>query len=304
MTAVVCGFLLPLVTTRNDDIQGRAVWSSAASDTGDGMQSRGRRAVYDTAELRRTEACLSAGPVLAPVRSLFYNETNWSVSVAYPNWASARILAEVHYILISELMGYEVHLFDTNALYSSHPINYAAGCRDGDDTSGDTCNIDQPLVHYTVETWMAGYRRSSALPQELKPVLLRTLDYPLLDQYFIWGDVLEAALNSHCRLMLDDYRAYQPQHAEKERNFSGHECAEVWRYFDSWRDVYDMLGRDVVSECSALDADVNAHTGGARFVDRYIELTGDAAVQCRWVRSIPLVLAPSDSLIALTFFTT
>ena len=273
--ALLCALAVPVIAASNFDSQ-----SPATS-----MQSRERRAVYDTAELRRTEACLSPGEsVPAPERSLFYNNTNWSVSIAYPNWASARILGEIHYILISERMGYQVHLFDTNALYSSHPINYAAGCRDGDDTSGDTCSIDQPLVHYTVETWMAGYRRSSALPEQLRPTLLRTLDYPLLDQYFIWGDVLDAGLNSQCRVMLDDYRAYQRQ-AGRNMNASHHDCEDVAAYFDSWQDVYEMLGRDVVSECSVLDADDNAHSGGLRFVDRYVKLTGDTAVECRFVTS-------------------
>jgi len=32
-------------------------------------------------------------------------------------------------------------------------INYAAGCRDGDDRSGKSCNISDPIVHITVETW-------------------------------------------------------------------------------------------------------------------------------------------------------
>jgi hypothetical protein len=39
---------------------------------------------------------------------------------------------------------------------------------------------------------MAGFRRASQLPEEIRPVLLRTLDYPLLDQYFIWPDVRDA----------------------------------------------------------------------------------------------------------------
>ena len=280
--AFLCALAVPFIAAKNFDSQIRALPSSPAIS----MQSRERRAIYDTAELRRTEACLSPGAsVPTPERALFYNNTNWSVSIAYPNWASARILGEMHYILISERMGYQVHLFDTNALYSSHPINYAAGCRDGDDTSGDTCNIDQPLVHYTVETWMAGYRRSSALPEQLKPTLLRTLDYPLLDQYFIWGDVLDAGLNSQCRVMLDDYRAYQRQAGHKMNASYHHNCADVAEYFDSWQDVYEMLGRDAVSECSVLDTDDNSHAGGLRFVDRYIELTGDTAVECRFVKS-------------------
>jgi hypothetical protein len=56
--------------------------------------------------------------------------------VLYANWASARIGGEISYILLSEVMGdYKAYLFDTDAIFSSHVINYAAGWRDGDDIS-------------------------------------------------------------------------------------------------------------------------------------------------------------------------
>ena len=32
-------------------------------------------------------------------------------------------------------------------------INYAAGCRDGDERSGEGCNISDPIVHIAVEAW-------------------------------------------------------------------------------------------------------------------------------------------------------
>ena len=237
----------------------------------------GRRLVYKTAELRRTEACLSTGAVPSSLYSMIYNGSSWSVSIAYPNWASARILGEIHYILMTEVLRYEAHLFDTNAIYSSHPINYAAGCRDGDETTGDSCNVERPLVHYTVETWMAGYRRTAGLPSDIRPSLLRTLDYPLLDQFFIWADMLEKAKESECKVLLDDYRAYQ---SHSSPNGTSLDCFEASRYFDNWLDVYEKLGPEVLSECSVMDAEVDAHSGGARLVDRYVELTGDASVAC------------------------
>ena len=105
--------------------------------------------MYNTRILRRTKyKCL--GDDVEANRTLSYNSTSREVSIAYPNWASARICGEISYILLSEVLGYKAYLFDTDYIFSAHPVNYAAGCRDGDDTSGRDCNIDDPLVHITV----------------------------------------------------------------------------------------------------------------------------------------------------------
>ena len=44
---------------------------------------------------------------------------------------------------------------------------------------------------------MAGYRRVAQLPETLQPVLLRTMDLPIIDTYFIWPSVRDAGKNTH-----------------------------------------------------------------------------------------------------------
>ena len=85
---------------------------------------------YNTRKLTRqgTMTCLKEEAV-QPVRALMVNGTRVAVSVAYSKWASAMITAEIAYILLSEVMGYEAYLFDTDAIVSAHPVNYAAGTR-------------------------------------------------------------------------------------------------------------------------------------------------------------------------------
>jgi len=41
---------------------------------------------------------------------------------------------------------------------------------------------------------MAGYRRVAQLPEMLRPTLLRTMDLPIIDTYFIWPSVRDAGL--------------------------------------------------------------------------------------------------------------
>jgi hypothetical protein len=227
--------------------------------------------VYNTRILRRTKyKCL--GDAVEANRTLSYNSTSREVSIAYANWASARIGGEISYILLSEVLGYKAYLFDTDAIYSSHPINYAAGCRDADDISGRDCNIDDPLVHITVESWMGGIRRVDRLPERLRPVVLSTLDYPLEDQFFIWPDVLDSGYESNCRPLLDDYRTYRLRH----KNTSA--CQQVHSFFTPWKAVYDSFKKlDLIVRCSKM---TEAEGRDAAALEKYTKLTGDAEVSC------------------------
>jgi hypothetical protein len=193
--------------------------------------------IYPLKERRRTRAAkcfdgsLDADGVVAKdeLRSLSYGNGNHPVSVAFPAWNSARVTSEITYILLSEVMGYRSHLLDTGTLISAHPVNYAAGCRDADDRTGVGCNVSKPIVHITVETWMAGYRALSKLPDNIRPTLLRTMDLPIIDTWFIHAYVRDEALKSRCRVMLDDYRAYK---------FTNNtDCAAAHTFFDSWQTV-------------------------------------------------------------------
>ena len=87
-----------------------------------------RRAQYRTRKLIRQGNLKCFGEDASEqVRALVINGTRTPVSVAYANWASAMITAEIAYILLSEVMGYEAHLFDTGSIVSEHPVSYAAG---------------------------------------------------------------------------------------------------------------------------------------------------------------------------------
>ncbi len=236
--------------------------------------------MQDTRILRRTKyKCLH--DAVEGNRTISYNSTSREVSVAYANWASARISGEISYIFLSEVLGYKAYLFETDTIYDEHPINYAAGCRDGDDTSGRNCNIDDPLVHITVETWMSGFRRVNLLPERLRPVLLSTLDYTLLDQYFIWHDVFDS-YKTNCRRLLDDYRTYSfPDDTTSA-------CPHVSSVFTPWKSVYDTFknmsyqnaqGKDqkLIVSCSEM---TEADGRDAATLETYTRLTGDAEVSC------------------------
>jgi hypothetical protein len=196
--------------------------------------------------------------------------------------ASARICGEISYILLSEVLGYKAYLFDTDNIASCHPINYAAGCSDGDDISGRDCNIDDPLVHITVESWMGGFRRVNMLPERLRPVMLSTLDYTLVDQYFIWPDAHFDSYAANCRALLDDYRTYSLP------DDSTSDCPHVSSVFTPWKSVYDTIknmsyqnaqGKDqkLIIRCSEM---TEADARDAVTLERYTRLTGDTEVSC------------------------
>jgi hypothetical protein len=233
--------------------------------------------VYDTRIVRRTNYnCLH--DAVEGNRTLSYNSTSREVSIAYGNWASARISGEISYILLSEVLGYKAYLFDTDTIYDSHLINYAAGCIDGDDPSGRACNIDDPLVHITVETWMTGFARANYLPERLRPVLLSTMDYTILDQWFIWPDVFDR-YKANCRRLLDDYRTYSFPDSST--------CPHVSSYFTPWKSVYDTFNNmsyqnaegkneELIVRCS----DMTDEERGAETLEYYTTLTGDTEVSC------------------------
>jgi hypothetical protein len=236
--------------------------------------------VYDTRILRRTKyKCLP--DAVEGNRTLSYNSTLREVSIAYANWASARILGEISYIFLSEVLGYKAYLFETATIYDEHVINYAAGCSDADDISGGECNIDDPLVHITVESWMGSLRRVNFLPESLRPVMLSTLDYTLLDQYFIWPDVFDR-YKASCRRLLDDYRTYSfPDDTTGA-------CPHVSSFFTPWKSVYNTFqnmsyknaqGKDqkLIVSCSEM---TEADGRDAATLETYTRLTGDAEVSC------------------------
>ena len=266
-----------------------------------------RRAKYPVRILTRngTRRCLK--DATPPTRGLTIStDRKVPVSVAYANWASARILGEIVCILLSETMGYNAHLLDTATLFSAHPVNYAAGkadisvrarlharvhasksmvlrshlsrgscvpfgwllvptgCVDADSEDCPDGDINDPLVHLTVETWMAGTRRAALLPQERRPQLLRVMDYNLDDQYFIWPNVLQTGLAQSQQLSLDFWRSYQAPN-------------RAFRFFTPWRTVLEYArSNNLIVNCTAQVA----QSPVPRNEELYKRITHDDSVDC------------------------
>jgi hypothetical protein len=201
--------------------------------------------------------------------------TSHPVRIPYPNWTSARIMGDIIYILLTEVMGYSAVLFETSALFDSHVVNYAAGCYDPDDETCAERNFERPSVHFTLETWDRGYARALNIPLDVRPVLLSVLSYDLLDEWYLWRDVVDAGWNSTAHLSLDHYRSYDAS------VFAPHV------FFDPWTRVLDLIPPDTIVRC----AEMTAAAGIDRAADQYTRATGDAGVQC--VRNDSVWLAPA-----------
>jgi hypothetical protein len=114
-------------------------------------------------------------------------------------------------------------------------------------------------------------------------VMLSTLDYTLLDQYFIWPDVFDS-YKANCRRLLDDYRTY----SFPDDNTGG--CPHVSSFFTPWKTVYDTFKNmsdqnaqgkkeDLIVRCSVSEMTDSLGRDPAN-VEEYTRLTGDADVSC------------------------
>jgi hypothetical protein len=127
--------------------------------------------------------CLGGNRISTEHHYLQYsNGLQRSVRVPYPNWSSAKISSEIAYSILSEVMNYSTELIDTRTLLSAHPVNYVAGCIDPDDAHCIERNVDDPIAHFTIETWRGGMIRWAQLPADVQPTLLGVLDFTLNDQ--------------------------------------------------------------------------------------------------------------------------
>jgi hypothetical protein len=63
-------------------------------------------------------------------------------------------------------------------------------------------------------------------------------------QYFLWGAVVDAGLNSSGRVGLDFYRAYD----------AGRTAEPPARFFDSWRRALELLPDELVVRCRDMAA--------------------------------------------------
>ena len=177
---------------------------------------------------------------------------------------SARVVGDIAYILLSEVLGYSTILFDTGAIFSPHVVNYVAGCLDPDDSGCKMRDPESPQVHFTLETWMAGNQRAAALPENIRPPLLSVSDYNLVDGYYLWQQVLDDGLASKQRLSLDFFRSYDAN------LFKPHE------FFDPWEKVLASVPSHAIVRCSAMGPDSST----PRLTANYIRFTNDTDVAC------------------------
>lgn len=161
-------------------------------------------------------------------------------------------------------MGYSVVLVETNTSLSEHLVSYAAGCVDADDSECSKQDPEQPIVHFTLETWKSGNKRAQSLPDPVRPSLLNVQNYELFGNWYIWSDVVTAGLNSPFYLSLDFYRSY---------NISS---IHISGFFDPWARIFDLLPSDLLVRCR----DMGPNSSQPRNNDAYIKATGDLGIAC------------------------
>ena len=187
-----------------------------------------------------------------------------SVKIPYPLWTSAQVNAYIYYILLREKMFYSADLVRLNTLYCSDVVNYVAGCLDPEDSECVERDVDNPIVHFTVESWTTGTQRVAALPESVKPALLSVLSWKGDDTLFLWQDTVDAGLNSPARLSLDFYRDYNA--SEKRPHV----------FFDSWQKMLSLIPSELVVPCSEM----GPGSPNDRQADLYVQFTGDTDLAC------------------------
>jgi hypothetical protein len=234
-------------------------------------ERRGNLRMISISEKNYSDSCLSglsntnSSQFSGPARFLKYPDgTLHSVRIPYPGWTSARIMGDIVYILLTEVMGYSAVLIETPTIFDSHLVNFAAGCNNPDDETCAERDFERPIVHFTLETWDRGYKRNLAIPLDVRPVLLSVLSYDLIDEWYLWRDVVNAGWNSSAHLSLDHYRSYDAS------AFAPH------AFFDPWTRVFELIPLDTIVRCS----DMTAELGIDRATEQYTRATGDAGVQC------------------------
>ncbi len=119
--------------------------------------------------------CLGLGNTSRKRRLIYKDQSTHPVVFPYPPWTSGQVLAQIAFILLSEVMNYDTDLFAHYTSDDGDFVNFAAGCSEA--LSCLQADVENPLAHFTLETWPGGDLRLSDLPDHVKPVLLRELDY-------------------------------------------------------------------------------------------------------------------------------
>ena len=200
-----------------------------------------------------------------PNQSLKYpDNTLHPVSLPYPEWASGRITGQIAYILLSEVMEYWAHMFNTATDYSDHVVNYVAGCLDPDDPNCVLRAVERPKIHFTIESWEYGIARAAVLPADVRPTLLSVLDYDLSDGFYLWQAQVEKGLTSDRYHALDDYRYYNAAY------YTPH------IFFDTWQHMHSLLPSSCLIPCSQMASGLY----NDRYIDLYIQYTNNTDIAC------------------------
>lgn len=129
--------------------------------------------------------CLNTS--VAEKRSLVYpNGSLHAVSLSYPDWASARVIAVVSHILLEEVLGYSVSYFPIHTQNSKLIINAAAGCVEFNDMTCRHNDIWQPFVHLVFEMAPRAYFQAQSLPLSLQPALVNVMAYLGDATLYVW----------------------------------------------------------------------------------------------------------------------
>ena len=196
--------------------------------------------LFAALDAHRNMTCLNH-PVISNKRFLVYqNGSLEAVRIPYPGWTSVQIIANIADILLREIMGYATVLVSGSSR-DEEVISQVMGCKVLDDPSCTIDDIDNPAVHFSLETWTAGVERVENAPTSIRPTLISILDYYLDDGYFLWQDVVDAGLNYSNSMDLSDYVSYNATNDPAPRIF-----------FDSWTTVYRSLSQTSLVKCSEI----------------------------------------------------
>ena len=195
-------------------------------------------------------------------RNLSYSDgSQHPVSIPYPSWSSIQLSAHIAQIILSEIMNYSTVFYVQDTIDDSIILADAVGCLNPEDHVCQNRDTEHPKIHFTLETWDTGYEwQSTTLPVAVQATLISTLDYSGIDGYFLWTDVVESALRSPSRAVLDHYHAY---------NASLNSPAA---FFDPWQRILELIPPQLVYPCSTTGPPEDPY-----YSTLYADLTNDTA---------------------------
>ena len=150
-------------------------------------------------------------------------------------------------------MGYSTDLkyFNTQ---DSNAVAWAAGCLDFTPSILDaficpTFDELNPVVHFTLESWIDGQSLAANMSHAIRPSLLSMSSYNLDDAYFLWKDTLQSGLDSPEHLALDQYSSYDAAYHKPHK------------FFDHWSRMTEVMAPEAVITCSDAFTSTDEYVG-------------------------------------------